>query len=664
MLRRICFIVALLLLTTSNSIDAAPSVEHLLPGTTKAYFSVPNVADLQARFEKTQVYQLMEDPAVKPFAEDLKKQLRERFDQANVRLGINLEKAHLFNATSASTAIIRPNDKEQPHAMAVIANVTGEIANAEEFLKQVGTELEERNATKSMTAIAGQQVITYTVPNENNPDESHKVFYVIFQDHLLAADHQRVLADIIGRFDGQAKDTLAEVDAYKAAMARCAKASGESQPQIRWFVEPFGYARTIQDAAGVKPQGKDFHELLMNQGFGAIKGLGGWVMVSENDHEFTHHTWLHAPADDAGVLAAIKRQKELAAEGIDPDERIAAKGSDIYANAARMLNFPNQGEIAPQSWIPKDISSYTSMSWKIGDAFEYAKSLVNEMLDAEPGEDLFEEILDGIANDVNGPQLDIRAEFVAHLKQRMTVLAGHIEPINPNSKQWIAAIEVDDHAAVAKAVEKFMNAEPNKQVHKHGEIVIWEIINIEEEVEVDTITVDFGADGFEDFGAEDFGAPEDEEEGAEETPLITQWAITVTPNNHVLIGSTADYIKSQLDLKDAGTLSESEDYQRMDAALAAMGSGNNSIRLFSRLDKTYKPTYELIRQGKLAQSDSLLGKLTSRLLGSNNDGGAIEKVDTTKMPEYEVVAKYLGVSGAFVVSEPSGWFLSGCLLTK
>ena len=95
----------------------------------------------------------------------------------------------------------------------------------------------------------------------------------------------------MARFESPGDDNVASLEAYQVAMQRCDDAS-EVAAQIRWFVEPFGYAKTVQAAAGVEPQGKNFQELLLGQGFGAIRGLGGWVVVAEGEKEFTHHTFV------------------------------------------------------------------------------------------------------------------------------------------------------------------------------------------------------------------------------------------------------------------------------------------------------------------------------------------------------------------------------------
>lgn len=663
---------ALTIMFGLQAVLAAPSTDELLPNTTKAYFAVPDLDDLQQRFEKTQIHQLMTDPVIKPFAEDLKRQLQSRFDQTGIRLGISFDDLENLNAGEAASAVLAVEDEEQPHALALIVDVTGSLEAAQELVDRIGKELIEQGAKESITEVAGQEVTKYTVTDEDNPEASYSAYYIIHNDHIIATDHTKVLADIMSRFENPGDDNVASIEAYQVAMQRCKEASAVA-PQIRWFVEPFGYAKTIQAAAGVVPEGKNFQELLLGQGFGAIRGLGGWVVVAEGENEFTHHTFVYAPHDVEGVKAQIAIEDEAAANGTEKDKRIAAKDSDRYRLAARMLDFPNSENQTPQTWIPSNVSTYTTMNWNLRDSFEYAKSLVNEYLDAEEGQDLFEEILKGIAHDVNGPQLNIRDELVSYLAGRVSIMTGFKTPVDVDTHQWLAAIDVTDAPAVRKAVAKFMSAEPNKQEREFNGFTIYEVLNVEEEIDVE-LNVDFG-DGFggegfggdedfggdEGFGGEDFGAPE---EATGSQPLISQWAVTVSDSGHIIVASSADFIEDLLREQEAPKLDGTDDYQRVDAALKSLGADSTSMRMFSRLDKKNEPNYKLLQQGKMQQSDTIAGKLLGRLMGPANEDKKVEKLDVSKMPEFEKVAKYLGPAGTYVQTREDGWFISGAVLKK
>jgi hypothetical protein len=72
------------------ALAARPS-EELLPNTTKAYISIPDLEKLSAAWNKTQLGQLVNDPEMKPFVEDLQRQLKAKFSQAGVRLSVTFD---------------------------------------------------------------------------------------------------------------------------------------------------------------------------------------------------------------------------------------------------------------------------------------------------------------------------------------------------------------------------------------------------------------------------------------------------------------------------------------------------------------------------------------------------------------------------------------------
>lgn len=670
MAKSICLklLITLALFTSTTATGtAAPAADQLLPNTTKAFVSIPDLKDLQQRFEKTQAFQLLNDPLVKPFADDLKRQLQARFDQTQARLGISFEGLEDLGTGEASSAVIAPDDETQPHAVAVIVDATGATEQAQELVDRIGKKLVEDGAERSDIKIDDHDVVMYTITNEQDAEKTYMVYYRIHEEHIVSTDHRAVMQDILKRFQNPGDDNVAAIAAYQSAMNHCQQAAGDTKPQIRWFVEPFGYAKTIQAAAGVNPQGKNFHELLIGQGFGALAGAGGWVHVAEGPHEFRHHTWVSAPRTSDAVNAQIAKETTAANAGIARDPRIAAKESDKYVLAMRMLDFPNSENQKPQEWIPNTVSTYSTINWNMKEAFEFAKTLVNEYLDSEEGQDLFEEILKGIAHDVNGPQLDIRDEFVAYLAGRMSVITDFREPIDVDSNQWMAVIEVTDAEAVEKAVAKFMAAEPNKHERVFQGQRIWEILNEEEDIDIE-LKIDFGEEGFGAFGDEGFDdLGEDEESEAEvvgEQPLISTWAITVSADGHVLIASSADFIEDLIKQQDDANLLSAEDYVRIETELNKMGAASTSMRMFTRLDDKHHPNYELIRMGKLEHSQTMMGKILSRLMGSDAGDKTVEKIDVSKMPEFAAVAKYLGPSGTFVRTDDGGWFASGVVLRK
>ncbi len=58
----------------------------------------------------------------------------------------------------------------------------------------------------------------------------------------------------------------------------------------------------------------------------------------------------------------------------------------------------------------------------------------------------------------------------------------------------------------------------------------------------------------------------------------------------------------------------------------------------------------------------MLGRTLNTLFGAGKKGVLRQQeIDGSKLPEFEVVRRYLGTAGSFGVSEDSGWFLKGML---
>ena len=102
---------------------------------------------------------------------------------------------------------------------------------------------------------------------------------------------------------------------------------------------------------------------------------------------------------------------------------------------------------------------------------------------------------------------------------------------------------------------------------------------------------------------------------------------------------------------------------RVDAAVGHLGIKEKCGRFFSLTEEEYRATYELIRQNKLPESESLLARFLNALLGSDEETRQ-QRIDGSKLPDFDVVRRSLGPAGMAVSSEKNGWFLKGFTLTK
>lgn len=634
----ICVVAISLFSSRGNA--AVPPSDTILPATTKGYLSIPDLDGLVKKWHETQLGQLSDDPMMKPFIDDFKTQIRNKLSDTRVRLGISLEDVSDISGGEISLALIQPGGDKNAHALALLVDVTNHATEVKQLLTKIDDSLLKQGAKKRTESIGTVNVTVYTMPKTRPDSPTVEARYVLDHDLLIAADHAEVIKEIVGRLHGKSGATLGQLEAYTATMARCKKAAGEMVPQIRWFVEPFGYAYVIRAAAGGrKRRGADLLKVLDHQGFNAVKGIGGHVLLATSEHEMLHHAMVYAPP----IIRAAE-----------------AKTKDRYDLAARLLQFPNSETLTPQPWAFRNLGSYITFNWKIAEAFEYAKTLVNELMGAKEGQDLFEDMIGSLAEDKDGPQIDLRKDLIQHFGQRVSMLADCRRPITPDSERLMFAIELTDPEIVRKSVNRAMENDPDAKKRAFEGHIIWEILTDAAPAEVEPLQIEGG--GFDPFG----GQVEEEEPIDERRDRVLPNSAITVANGHLIVATHVDFIVELLQQPiGVNNLSESADFQVVQEALSKLGSGADSFRFFTRTDEAYRTTYELIRQGKMPEAKSILGRLLNRLLGPDEEGILREQqIDGTKMPPFDAVRRYLGPAGMYVQSENTGWFVTGCLLSK
>src|SRR5262245_41166393 len=72
----------------ASSRAAVPPAENLMPNSTKGFVAIGNVDALTVAINKTQIGQMTQEQAMKPFVEDSKRQITQKWNQTHRKLGI------------------------------------------------------------------------------------------------------------------------------------------------------------------------------------------------------------------------------------------------------------------------------------------------------------------------------------------------------------------------------------------------------------------------------------------------------------------------------------------------------------------------------------------------------------------------------------------------
>jgi hypothetical protein len=478
--------------------------------------------------------------------------------------------------------------------------------------------------------VAGTPVLLFDLPKQPGRDvdrPQQQSIWALKGDLLAASDHLATIEGVLVRSSGKGAGSLAELPAFKAVTKRLKADAGKAAPQVRWFIQPVGYLEVVRAVRGERMQrkGKSWVDVFKSQGFTAIEGIGGFIDFDVDKYELIHRTAIWA-----------KPPREL---------------------SMKLLSFLNRKEFGPQPWVPSAVASYATLYFDVLKAFDNFGPLFDDVV-GQGDKGVWQEVLDGLKKDPNGPRIDLRNELVVHLGQRVSIVSDYQVPITTTSERLLFAIETKNEKAVAAALDKMFKNDKEMRRQEYKKHIIWESVP-EEKAEVPVIKID------------DLPGLKPEEEGKAPRPqshgesLLPNAAVTVA-EGHLLIASHFDFLKKMLDKVDPReALARSIEYQVVQKSLDRFGVTEKTAQTFGRTDEQVRPTYELIRQGKMPESETMLGRVLNTLFGAGKKGvPRKQEVDPRKMPDYEFVRRYLGPAGMQVVSEPDGWFFKGFMLPK
>lgn len=638
--KSLCTVIALIFIALTllmpTAAQAVRPAAQLLPDTTKGCLLVADPDLLIDQFNKTQLGDLLNDPVMQPFREDLKKQLKRKITESGKKVGLTWEDVESVYAGEVALATIQPDGKRKQHAQIVLVDVTGKKKEVVKLRETIHRSQVQKGAKKSTVKVDGTsiEITVYTV-KEDGEEETRTLF--IHENQLVATDHIQESKNLAVRLvsDDPAEDVLQNVEGFQESQARVAAASGDLVPHVKWFVEPLGYAEVRRARKGGRlRRGTDMLKVVRNQGFDAIQGVGGFVTFATGEQEILHRTMVYAPAIERG----------------DDDA-----SQDKYNLAMRMMQFPLTNNLLAETWVPTEIATYASFNWKIQDAFKYVATIVDEVIGEEGA---FSDVKDSLENDPHGPKIDMDGELVKFFGERLTLIADNEVPIHTQSEQLLLAIEVTDMKAVAAGIRKIMVVDPNASESEIDGHIVWQIseeaIVVDGPPEIEGLPLGFP--GVE----EEF----EEEEEDETAPLFPNKAVTVA-HDRLFIATNIDLLRRVLSVQRAeGNLADAEDYQLIQTELENLGAGNDSVRFFTRTDESYHAAYELTRQGRMPEAESLLAKMLNRMLESKDSEDEVRdsEIDGANMPDYDQIRKYFGPAGVYMQAEDDGWLFVGSLL--
>jgi hypothetical protein len=510
----------------------------------------------------------------------------------------------------------------KPFSMAMIADVEKHQGRNDKLLATIATEMSAQQAKRAQLSHNGVSITKYTLPKKAGELLAENSYYAIVDGSFFSTDDELLMKTLISRAQGETVvgKVLAQDEVFIEGRAKL-EISG--QAQLEYFVRPLGFARVLRAIGGKRSKSNaDMLAVLENQGFSAIQCVCGELALGLQKLDISHRGY---------ILAEFP-----------------------LPMSAGVLDFPNKVTHHVPSFVGDKISSLLTTHWNAKDAFWRTEGLVDELA-GTPG--VFNEVIEGIKKDPNGPRIDIAQEVLPHFTNDIYAISDSREgEADVDSRRNLIALRLNNAAAMAKVLDRAMSNEPDAELVEAGGHQIWKVVHREDE-EVLDLTADFGGD---------FGAPP-AQSANQPQPWLSNWAITVY-DDYLMFASHVEMIQDaivQAENHEISPLLEESDYQRVTAAIQEhLGDGASSGWQVVRTKLAYRVQYELFREGKLRQSQSMLASILDRLLQNEPEmRGKEQKVDGSKLPPFEEVAQFLQPSGMMFRTTEDGWQFGSLMLS-
>lgn len=637
------------LLTAASPAVAQPTLSalKLLPDSAAGVVRVSDVPQLCEAWESTKLGGLTDDPALRPLLEANFGEAGTMWQHIGDRVGLRPKDLYQIGTGEAVAAWLTSTEaRRRSSALCIVAEVDGDQQETKKVLDRIDAELKQQEATRTDRTYHGETVRVYRPKVKPGQLLIEQIVICLTDDRIIAADRDSIVDEVLDAIAaGGRADSLDEADlrnqVLEASYVRSPLPEADSPAEdgirrhgnvVEWFAKPLEVGRIIRDLAKIDRGNKvKIIDLLQQQGFDAIQAAGGIVVVGGEKFDLLHRGLVLAPP----IPGEAQR----------------------YRLAARMLQFPNASHQSLPAWVPADVASFARINWKLEEAFWAAETLVDQALDSR----IFRPSIEGIRDDEEGPQIDIEKNVLPNLDDRILVITDNTLPADQNSDRLLLAIRVSDAEAIQTAVRKAMEVEPDVfQVDTIPGVEIWKVQRGEE----DEIEAEF----FDDLGF-------DEAVAEQQQPLLNTWAIAVVPageqsdSAHLVFASHVELLE-EVARRMLGTdrtpglrdLPEIAEQQK--ALVDELGAQEVAIERLVRLRLSLRTKYELLRQGDLKESDSILATIIRRLVEGDDEEipEELERPNQAKWPPFSDIEAYFRNVVSFVETTDSGWTLNAVLL--
>lgn len=584
-----------------------PKTAKIVPPQTIVMVNIDNFSQLKTQFEKTPLYKLYTDPAMKPFVDNVKVQweeMKKKSDDEMLRL---IADANVWPKGRAAVALVldeQAKDTNEPQVV-FVTQWGDNIGKVKDTVNKIVAKAVEKGARREAEDYRGVNTIRITRESSNG------LSYCFIDDCLIGSMNPDVLKFVIAQVKGAASPTLGDDSDFNATLGAVGPAA---DGQINFYVNIKQIAKVAmsEDADG------KIKTLINNLGLTNVTSLGVSVDVGRGTGGKT------------SGKAFLK---------IDGDKKGVCKMLEVESAPLRMPRF-----------VSASSSSVSVFNLNIKKAYAELGAILNNF-SPQMAAMLYMPLLP--PGPQGEPALQLKTDLIDHLGSQI-ILAQSIKksPSGTASSaepQTLVAIAIDNRNALEKSLsslhEKMMapgNPDAKRQLLGHT-----------------IYTVDVS--GFLPFLGAGQRAPMQALPGPDAGIHKAPPAAFSVTDTHLILGAESAVEQAIRTL--GGGQGESIDSAKwfakakssIPSAVGLAGLQDNAasgeffwstVRQIKKKGEGGKPGGEV---GMSVNSNTLVPQMILSQAGADT-------IDFSLLPEFGAVRKYFGVSSSYGISRPDGFF--------
>jgi hypothetical protein len=402
---------------------AAPAAQtpfaELLPEDSLAIVRVSNFAKLRDAVAETQMGRLIADPAMKPFIDSVLEAVEEVGVEFQKEAGLSFRELIALPHGEVALAVLAPSDEDegdegpQPSIL-LLLNVGPNVKKTRDLLDRMTAKLvDEEDYEKEVEEVQGTDVTTLT-PGDDADDSAQDVVWCVRDSVVIVASDGDAVADVLGRWDGGADETLAKRAAYQRVLER----AGEDA-QIQFYIDLPSIASLISAELpfGAIDQNPQAEQVLKLLGLDSFRAIGGSVAFGQGAFDTVIKLMVHYETPPRGLTRAI--------------------------------HFPETA-LEPEAWVPDDVVSYSTVNFSFGELFGVIDEIVEQF---QPGG--VSAVLQAVLA-AQGVDFDVKRELITPLGKRITFVSDYAKSGDLDSQRLLFAMALNDGDVIAATLSKLL----------------------------------------------------------------------------------------------------------------------------------------------------------------------------------------------------------------